>query len=484
PDTVRHAGGSIKAATAFGSYLLTAESNGGVRLFDLGDPGRPAETAVTRDLFGDPVKITYSVDQQLAYGSAQIAGLQIYAVTTPAAVPQSFEGRWVGSGDDAVTAVGVTIEIDQAQADISGSVTLAGRRIARGSLTAAVDNSTLSGTITFADSGSAAIQLAYDSLTDTLSGTISGSSTVESITLDRAGIRSQLPLYDILAIMQKYLADRITSSPYPLELLMLNKAAVAFGKALNSTTLSDMLLNASVAEAFITLGSPGGVVAAADSWLQPSGRWEIDNARSIADGMLKDICLDYREEISGLAKKGNQLYSLGVKLALKGNPALAMYAYAGAAGCFEQIFALYQDNQPLCPEYDLADFNGYYEGIIDFGFSMGAVGMCVTQADNGSISGQAIIEIAATGEKMGGNILEASNESVNDASIINGYIQIFVGSTEAHVLMIDWQHNPSIDQWEGGVDVDLQHVDATSTVKFVAAECPDEWLIEAAEIID
>ena len=240
---------------------------------------------------------------------------------------------------------------------------------------------------------------------------------------------------------------------------------------------------ASISEFYLTLLGPTGNVAGVNTFLYPAALWDTSITKYVYQSMVADICPDFKDDLRDTAGNAERLFSRGQRLGDRGRHILAMRTFGRAAEKYEEAIAQYYLLKPNCPSYDIAEFNGYYEGTIDFGFALGTVRFCVEQDKEGIITGSAIIEIEATGEKMGGHVLETVNETLGEKSIINGYIQVFVGGTEAHVLMIDWQHNPSTDQWEGGVDVDLQPVNATAAVKKVAEECPDTWDDEFAEVI-
>lgn len=483
PETIRFEQGNIKAAAAFNSYLLTAESGSGVRLFDLTDPSLPDELTHNRNLYGDPVKITYCAEQALVYASSQIAGLYIYGISTPEPLSANIDGRWLGTGALSAAETGITIEFNQARDTVSGNIQILGRVNQSGTVTATLsDNTTLSGTVRFTNGQASTLSLSYNAAQNILSGSLSGDISAADITLEYAGLRGQLPFEDAAMMLDETISVKLATVNTPFEDFFLNWASEALDSALTAVTLSEKLTEAATAEAVLAIMKPTGPIDAADAPLHPSAVWESGIAWSISSNMVKDICTAYKSELQDLQKKGDFYYTLGQYLSENHHTALAMYAYGKAMGFYEQIFSLYSLNKPECPKFDIAAFDGYYEGSIDFGFSMGDVTMCVEESDNGSISGGAIIAIAATGEKMGGEIKETNNVTEDEASYVNGYIQIFVGSTEAHVLMIDWQHNPAIDQWEGGVDVDLQHVDATAAIKFISSECPDEWYDDFLEV--
>lgn len=476
----------VKAVTVADSYLLTVEttgSSGQVRLFDLADPAAPALSSSTLDLYGDPLTVSCNTTQGLAYASSQIAGLFIYTLATEPPAGIDIDGRWIGSAGSDSDAVGITAEIDQARRSIAGTITMCDRTEERGTISGTIDDDdAISATVTFPKSGTATLDLAWVATDDTLTGTMSGDSVSGTLTLQRAGLRGQLPLADTAAQLSDSIQNQLADEPGPAETYLLQQAGSALDQGIAAQDLADLLSGAGIAEVYLKLLRSSGPVDAARAWLYPAALWDTTVSRAIAQSLISRICPDFKADLQDTIKPAERFFRLGSLLGASGRHALAMRALSRAADGYARVAVQYDQLAPDCPDYDIAAFDGYYEGTIDFGFAVGNVSFCVAQDDTGAITGEAIIEIAATSEKMGGLVLETVNETVDGASVINGYIQVFVGSTEAHVLMIDWQHNPSTDQWEGTVDVDLQPVNATAAVKFVSEECPDGWDEEFAEV--
>jgi hypothetical protein len=434
-------------------------------------------------MFGDAIKITYSPDQQLAYGSSQIAGLFIYRVETEQAAAVSIDGRWVGSGTGSAGAIGIAADIDQARTALSGEVMVLGKTDQSGSLSGSVsDNGSVTGTVTFDDGSTASVLLTYSTSSGTLAGNMSGAVSLSGVELESAGMRGQLPFMETASFLSSSISDQLAVDAGPVETFLLQQAASALDQGLAGEDLSDVLAGASMAEAYLGILNPSGEPAAADSYVLTSALWDTAISQAIVQRLAADICPQYKSDLKDLSKRADRLFSLGQRLAGNGREALALRALSRAAELYGRAVSQYDSLSPQCPTYDIAEFDGYYEGTIDFGFAIGEVRFCAEQADNGTVTGGAIIEIAATGEKMGGLLKETVNETVNNQSVLNGYIQVFVGSTEAHVLLIDWKHDPSTDQWEGAVDVDLQPVNATAAVKKVSDDCPDTWEDEFAEV--
>lgn len=476
----------IKAVAVADSYLLTAEttgSSGQVRLFDIADPTAPAQSSSTLDLYGDPLTVSCNTSQGLAYASAQIAGLFIYTLETEPPGGIDIDGRWTGRAVTGADSIGIAAEIDQARRSITGTISMFNRTEERGTISGTIGNDdVINATVTFPKSGTAPLELSCSATDDTLSGTVSGGTVTGTITLAHAGLRGQRPLADAAVQLSNSIQDRLENEPGPAETFLLQQAGSALDQGIEAQDLATLLSGAGIAEVYLQLLMSAGPVDAARAWLYPAALWDTTVSRAIAQSLISSICPDFKADLQDTIKQPERFFTLGSLLGTSGRQARAMRAFSRAAEGYTRVAAQYEQLAPDCPDYDIAAFDGYYEGTGDFGFAVGQFRFCVSQDDAGVITGEAIIEIAATSEKMGGLVLETVNETVDGASLINGYIQIFVGSTEAHVMMIDWQHNPSTDQWEGSVDVDLQPVNATAAVKFVSAECPAGWDEEFAEV--
>ena len=270
-ETIRFEKGNIKAVTVFNSYLLIAESGSGVRLFDLTNPALPAEMTNNRALYGDPVKITYSAGQELAYASSQIAGLYIYDISTAETPSINTDGRWLGSGTISSVTTGLTVELDQARDTVAGSMTILGRSKQSGTITATLsDNGTLSGNISFSGGQSSTLSLSYNSDQNTLSGNMSGDVALTGITLDYAGKRGQLSFENAAIILDETISEKLDTGSNPFENFFLNWAATALDSSLAAETMSGMITEASTSEALLAILRPIGPVAAANAPLCPS----------------------------------------------------------------------------------------------------------------------------------------------------------------------------------------------------------------------
>lgn len=473
----------IKAATTFNSYLLTIETTsaaGQVRLFDIADPGQPVVLDDDATMFGDAIKITCSPDQKLAYGSSQIAGLFIYRLDVPQPSGFDIDGYWGGSG---AGSSGIVMEIDQIRSSLNGTMSIIGkRRVQNGTVTAQINqDGSISGSVVF-KGGTSTLVLSYNPASDTLSGNLSGAVALSDISFAPIGMRGQLPMVDIASKLSSSIAAALPTAANPFERVLLDLAGSALDEALATDALSALLAGASAAEFYLTLLGPTGDVAGVNTFLYPAGLWDTGITQSVSQSMTADICPDFKDDLKDAAGNADRLFSRAERQGNNGWHASALRTFGRAAEKYEEAIAQYYLMKPDCPGYDIAEFSGYYEGTIDFGFALGNVRFCVEQDEAGTITGGAIIQIGATGEKMGGELFETVNETLGDKSVINGFIKVFIGGTEAHILMIDWQHNPSADQWEGGVDVDLQPVNATAALKKVADVCPDTWDEEFAEV--
>ncbi len=482
---------NIKAAAAFDSYLLTIETDGAagqVRLIDIADAENPVVLDGSTTMFGDAIKISYSPDQKLAYGSSQIAGLFIYDVDTDEPVDADIDGIWAGSGTQDGSTVGITAEIDQARDMLSGTITLAARSARSGSFSGTVSaDGSITGTLTLSDGTTASASLSYSASSDTVSGSLSGGVTVTGIALEQSGIRGQIPFAGTAATLSSTIEQQLAAGAGPLETLLLQQANSSLEQGLAAEDLGSILGGAAMAELYLKIMQPEGTVAAANLLVYPSALWDTGVSQAIVQAMISDICPDFKDDLQDTIKQAERLMTRAQRFGDSGLYSLALNALSKAAVMYDEAVSQYYQLKPDCPSYDVEAFDGFYEGTIDFGFAIGEVRFCTEQAADGTVTGEAIISIAATGEKMGGMLMETVNETINEgtekeASLLNGYIQVFVGSTEAHVLMIDWQHNPSTNQWEGRVDVDLQPVNATAAVKKTADECPADWDSEFAEV--
>lgn len=497
PTTVNYAEGRIKAATAWNSYLFTVEQNGGVRLFDLSPLGAVNHTAGTgyettlpelatsTHMFGDPVKITYAADQQIAYASSQLNGLYMFNVTADSAPARYVDGTWAGDGQNALGGtLGLDLMIDQDRSVVQGTITVQGIMLQSGTFTGTINTGNITATADFGYGRSAALALTYDSTKGSLRGTLTGDVTVTGITLEPIDLQGLFWLDAFRSLLIDSISlERAMGATSGLTGFALRMAQDTLERGEAQTTLSNQLMLALPASFWIEYARPEGITGVANKNYPNAAMWELDILQGIAYSSVQTICSTYLEGLEALYNKGETLANLANWQIGLGNNIGGLFYAARSAYFFEQVINLAEIVEPYCPGFDIAEFEGYYEGAIDFGFSMGNLKMCVTQADNGTISGGGVIAIGATGEKVGGYLREFENDTSSGKSIVNGYIQAFVGSTEAHILFIDWKHNPSNNQWEGSVDVDLQPVNATGVAAFISDTCPEAYYEDFEDVL-
>ena len=137
--------------------------------------------------------------------------------------------------------------------------------------------------------------------------------------------------------------------------------------------------------------------------------------------------------------------------------------------------AYYRENVANCPTYGTEVFNGYYEGVIDFGFIAATFKVCAAQSGD-VVTGPVRIDIEASNEHMIGTITEGLNTTVvvqgNEESVVTGMILVNIGDITAHLKMADWKYNIATDQWEGQLEVQEQAVTGNVTLKKSSDACP------------
>jgi hypothetical protein len=476
PLAERSQTGQIKASAAFNSYVLLAESYGlgTIRLFDIIDPANPVELEGEEYLVGDPIRVSYSPQQGLAYVCSQIAGLYIYEVVVTDEPQINVDGRWIGAGTAADTPVGIALELDQAHAAVFGTVIIADPRIRQGSLDAAiVDNQTIIGLINFEDGATAACELTYN--TD---GTVSGTfgkdtAAAAEASLTYVGSRGLLMLEDSTAALAAAIDEHAAESP-ALQQPFLNIADRALASSLASTTLSSALKNAAVAEAALRLPRLIGPIAVASEYLYPAAYWEILIAQAISQNMVDGICADYRLWLQFMDSLGDTALAAGTFAARLGNQAGALCQFGSAARFYESVASSYQQYMPQCPGFGVAAFDGYYEGAIDFSIVLAKLSMCVDQAEDGTVTGEAFIVVEASGEFLSGTLVDCKNTSDGE-SVLTGTIEVQVGEITAHILIEDWKYNTSSRRWEGTVTVVEQKVSGNVSIARTGDECPEGW---------
>jgi hypothetical protein len=138
------------------------------------------------------------------------------------------------------------------------------------------------------------------------------------------------------------------------------------------------------------------------------------------------------------------------------------------------VFDRYGEYKPQCPEYGVAALDGYYEGTLNFGIVAADFKLCVSQAADGTVTGDAFIAIEASGEFMNGTVTDCINTGTTE-SVVNGTIEVVVGEITAHLLMHDWKYNVANAHWEGEIEVVEQHVTGTASFVRVSDDCPAGW---------
>jgi len=471
-ETSRGLNGAIKVVTAFDSYLLATDTAAGLRLFDIADPGQPAELDIEPYMVGDPIKVTCNQPQGLAYVSSQIAGLYIYKVEVTSGPGIDLDGRWIGSIVSSTGTAGIAAEIDQAHSDVSGTAALFTPFAISGTFKGTIENNGLAGTITYGGK-TASYTLTYNSSTKSLTGNLTGD-IQGTIEMNYAGMRSDMNMDSVLTALNNTVTDQMAQAS-GLDKMMLSITNNLLNNALNQPTMSSTLSTVSFAELVLGLMVPDGITAAANYFVYPAADWNASVERVEAASDVDDICADQKEKLSKELDSGNRIFEQGVEQGEQGKQARAIRIFGRAVRNYESVAALYQQLKPSCPEYGIADFDGYYEGTIDFGFITAALHMCVDEADNGSVTGGAYIAIEATGEFMTGNLVDGKNSADAGYSVVTGTIEVKVGDITAHIVITGFTYNPSSGQWEGQVEVQEQKVTGNVTLKFTAAECPPGW---------
>lgn len=260
PLMIRNQPAQTKASVAFNSYLFEVETIGNlgaVRLFDLQEPENPIELDGNAYLVGDPLKVSYSPEQGLAYVASQIAGLYIYAVTLSDEPQVDIEGRWLGSaGDD-----GIVLELDQAHTHVSGTAVIVGAQTQQAVLSGTISGNVFAGTMTPSGVFSLALQD---------NGTLTGTINDRAVLLTRIADRGFFTLKNASAQLRDAIARYKASTP-PVQRVFLNIAENALDASLASTTLSGALKQAAIAHAVLDIPPVSGPIAAAYRYLYPAG---------------------------------------------------------------------------------------------------------------------------------------------------------------------------------------------------------------------
>lgn len=464
PITIRKQPGQIKATEAFNSYLLSIETIGNlgaVRLFDLKDAKNPAALTGDSYLLGDPVKLSYSPDQGLAYASSQIAGLYIYKVAMTGEPEITVEGRWIGEAGES----GIALELDQAHAAVSGEYMLADPKIQQGTISGTISGKTITGAIN--PSGAISLTLNDDG---TLSGKINGADAV----LQFNGGREFQTLSSAAAVLKDSIVKYKPASG-PVQGIFMNIAENALTESLASPDMSGALKKAATAEAALNIPGIPGPVAAAYQYLYPAAYGEAQIAQAESQIMADEICADYQKKLSLYDTLGDGEVKRGESIAKAGNNSGAMCKMGSGVRFYENVFDLFKENKPACPTFGYSVFEGYYEGGVDFGIVQAKARACMFQADNGTVSGDIFIIIESTGEYLHGVFDTDSINKGETESVITGTILVKVGEITAHLLIQDWKFNTVNQKWEGPVNVVEQDVTGQVSLEKITDTCAEGW---------
>jgi hypothetical protein len=219
-----------------------------------------------------------------------------------------------------------------------------------------------------------------------------------------------------------------------------------------------------------------GALAASEALLYQSALWEIKVAQAEAHVMAAAICSDYTNRINRLLSRADRALATGQQAGENGRLAIALSSFSTAARSYQQAAAYYQANVANCPTYGTGVFNGYYEGVIDFGFIAATIKVCAAQSGD-VVTGPVRIDVEASNEHMTGTITDGLNATTvvqgNEESVVTGTILVTIGDFTAHLMMVDWKYNVATDQWEGQLEVQEQKVTGNVTLKKSSDTCPD-----------
>jgi hypothetical protein len=503
PITRRYLTGQVKAVAAFDGYLLVADSVGGVRLFDIAKPKEPQESDNESYSVTDPLRINYAADQGLAYVPSGIGGLYVFKVNVPEKPEIDSNGIWVGEGkaksDNA--SIGFSADLYQAHKNVTGTLTVYADEELQGTVTAAADDneSSLTGTIAF--EGGETGTFALEKKSTSLAGTITiGDMEVMKVSLAFATDRGNLAYKNISALMDSAFTSAIEEEKGAKK-RHLRRAKRMMKKALEQSELSSQFKLSAVALARTGIGPEAGALAASEVMLYQSAQWETLVAQAEATIMATTICADYQRFSNLFLSLGDRALARGMQAGESGQLARALYSFGTAIQHYSRVAAYYDKKVGNCPTWGEGVFNGYYEGVIDFGFIAAVFKVCPIQAEDGSITGTVRIDIEASNEHMSGRIADAADladtdpetgvcpsdeenicspaknttkvVSGNDESTITGTMLLFVGDITAHIEIVDWKYNISTDQWEGQAEVKEQTVIGNVTLKKVGDVCPE-----------
>jgi len=500
----RNQTGQLKAVTAFNGYLLVADSIGGVRLFDIAQQDSPQEFAGKPTFSGDPLRIAYAAtapEEGIAYMSSGIAGVYIYKVGDLQKTPDlDANGIWAGEGTEGTSTIGIVADLYQAHATATGTLTIYGATVVTGQVTATVgSNGHLTGTILYADGTSGTVDFAKSG--STLTGSISGGPEITGISLAYVTSGGLLSFENTASTMQSSIKSALASAK-GMKKRQLTRAQKMMTAAVAQSVLDRQLGLSGFAVAMIGPRAAAGMIPAAEALLYQSALWEAKIAQAETAVMAAAICADYKKHISFYQSLGDLMLDRGKKAGERNMLARALSLLSNAASNYKLAADYYKENAASCPTWGEAEFNGYYEGVIDFGIISAGMKICAAQAEDGTLSGAARLDVEATGEHMSGRIADAAdladnapttdpnpgvcpsdvegectsstNITVGGISKVNATILIPLGNITAHVYLQNWQYNAKVDQWEGGVQIHEQaSIKGTATVKKKSDICPD-----------
>lgn len=485
PIIIRHKTGMMKAVEAFDGYLLVADTAGAVRLFDIAKPDSPQESDTESFSVIDPLRITYAADQGIAYVSSGVGGLYTFKVAVPEKPATQASGIWYGAGLDAAdnSTIGIVADFYQAHDNVTGTLTVYGAAVLDGTVTASTaDNeSFVKGTFVYAG-GTGEINLKKSG--SSLKGTITaGTLEVAGVSLALTTQRGLLSYEKCAPTMETGLTSAIASSS-GAQKRHYRRAKRMMKKALEQTDLDGQLRLSALAIAKAGSYTATRALAASEAMLYQSALWEVQVAQAEAAIMAESICADYQKSISRDLSLGDSAFEKGKQAGESGRLARALYCFSMAVRHYAQVEDYYHKNSANCPTFGEAEFDGYYEGIIDFGFIAAVLKVCADQSGT-VVTGTARIDIEATNEHMNGKIADAadaasdpdataaSNITVDEVSTVNGTILVTLGALTAHLTMTDMKYNLTTDQWEGQLIVKEQEVNGNVTLKKSADTCPD-----------
>ncbi len=485
PITVRHKTGMMRAVEAFDGYLLVADTAGAVRLFDIAVPDSPQEFDNESFSVIDPLRITYAADQGIAYVSSGVGGLYTFKVAVPKKPATQASGIWYGTGLDAAdnSTIGIVADLYQAHDNVTGTLTVYGATVLDGTVTASTaDNeSFVKGTFVYAG-GTGEINLKKSG--SGLKGTMTaGTLEIAGVSLALTTQRGLLSYEKCAPTMDTGLTSAIASSS-GAQKRHYRRAKRMMKKALEQTDLDGQLRLSALAIAKAGRGAATRALAASEEMLYQSALWEVQVAQAEAAVMADSICDEYQKRINRDLSLGDSAFEKGKQAGDSGRLARALYCFSMAVRHYAQVEDYYHKNAANCPTFGEAEFDGYYEGVIDFGFIAAALKVCADQSGT-VVTGTARIDIEATNEHMNGKIADAadaasdpdataaSNITVDEVSSVNGTILVTLGAITAHLTMTDMKYNLTTDQWEGQLIVKEQEVKGNVTLKKSADTCPE-----------